>query len=66
MYMNLVKSFRKLALHPSKKDKADTVLWSQIFTAYVSRNMCYTLELLAGSVVVVLSCTEIWQTAEEM
>jgi len=26
----------------------------------------YTLELMAGNVVVVISCTEIWQTAEEM
>ena len=64
--MGLVKIFRKLALHLSKKDKADAVLQSQNFTTYVSRNIRYTLELLAGNVVVVLSCTEIRQTAEEM
>jgi hypothetical protein len=42
MHMNIVKSFRKLALHLSKKDNVDTVLQSQIFTADLISNVRYT------------------------
>lgn len=58
-----MRRLRKLALQLYKKHYADVLLQSQIFTVCISRNLCYTSELLGGNVAVKLSCPQMWHSA---